>query len=145
MKECYLNWKPIALKRSTKILQKTIFMCTSWRCSYSEYSKLFLEASKARSTSGDCTCSTCFEIHINYLSDNLQSTCKISANDVSLFSNVLTKTLNDELNENWHKISNWKCKLTSTWKKNAKRNYLWKSSHPVTFNYTEVITFASWK
>ena len=63
-----------------------------------------MEANKARSTSRDCTWSTCFEIHINYLPDNLQSTWKISANDLSLFSNVLTKTLNDELNENWHKI-----------------------------------------
>lgn len=34
MKECYVNWKPIALKRITKILQKTIFMCT-WKGSYS--------------------------------------------------------------------------------------------------------------
>ena len=64
---------------------------------------------------------------------------------ISLFSNVLTKTLNDELNENWHKISNWKCELTSTLKKNARRNYFRKSFHPVTFNYTEVITFPSWK
>ena len=104
-----------------------------------------MKANKPRSTSRDCTWFTCFETHINYFPDNLWSTCKLYTNDVSLFSNFLTKTLNEELNENWHKISNWKCKLTSNWKKNAKRNYFRKSSHPVTLNYTEVITFPSWK
>ena len=80
-----------------------------------------MKANKPRSTSRDCTWSTCFETHINYLPDNLWSTCKLYTNDVSLFSNFLTKTLNEELNENWHKISNCKCKLTSTWKKKCKK------------------------
>ena len=49
-----------------------------------------------------------FLIYINDLPDNIQSTCKIFADDTSLFLHVINKdTLQDELNNDLQKASDW--------------------------------------
>ena len=49
-----------------------------------------------------------FLIYINDLQDNIQSTCKIFADDASLFSHVLNKgTSQGELNHDLQKVSDW--------------------------------------
>ena len=49
-----------------------------------------------------------FLIYINDLPDNIRSTCKIFADDTSLFSHVLDKdTSQDELNYDLQKVSDW--------------------------------------
>ena len=47
-------------------------------------------------------------IYINDLPDNIQLTCKIFADDTSLFSHILNKdTSQDELNNDLQKLNNW--------------------------------------
>ena len=89
-----------------------------------------------------------FLIYINDLPENIQSTCKIFADDTSLFSHVSDKpTSQSELNKDLQAISNW----ISQWKmqfnphpnKQAQEvNFSTKtsnlSSHPVSFNNTKV-------
>ena len=49
-----------------------------------------------------------FLIYINDLPDKIQSTCKIFADDTSLFSHVFNKdTSQDELNNDLQKVSDW--------------------------------------
>ena len=49
-----------------------------------------------------------FLIYINNLRDNIQSTCKIIADDTSLFSHVSDKTISQcELNKGLQVLSNW--------------------------------------
>ena len=49
-----------------------------------------------------------FLIYINDLPDNIQSTCKIFADDTSLFSHVFNKDISqDELNNDLQKVSDW--------------------------------------
>ena len=49
-----------------------------------------------------------FLIYINDLPDNIQSTCKIFADDTSLFPHVFNKdTSQDELNNDLQKVSDW--------------------------------------
>ena len=49
-----------------------------------------------------------FLIYINDLPDNIQSACKIFADDTSLFSHFFNKdTSQDELNNDLQKVSDW--------------------------------------
>ena len=49
-----------------------------------------------------------FLIYINDLPDSIRSTCKILADDTSLFPHVLDKdTSHDELNYDFQKVSDW--------------------------------------
>ena len=51
-----------------------------------------------------------FLIYINDLRDNIQSTCQIFADDVTLFSNVLDKyTSQDEPSSDLQNINYWAC------------------------------------
>ena len=53
-----------------------------------------------------------FLIYINDLLDNIQSTCKIFADDTSLFSYVSDKSTSQrELNKDLQAISNWASQL----------------------------------
>ena len=94
-------------------------------------------------------------LYINNLVDDIQSTCKIFADDISLFSYVSDKyTSQSEMNNELQTICNW----PSKWKiqfdpdhnKQAQGVCFSKkannvSSLPVTFNNTNVVTCSSQK
>ena len=96
-----------------------------------------------------------FLIYINDLPDNIQSTCKIFADNSSLFSHVFDEYKSQSvLNNNLQVISNW----TFQWKiqfnpdpnKQAQEVYFSKklkneSSLPVTFNNTKIGTCSTQK
>ena len=96
-----------------------------------------------------------FLIYINDLPDNIRSTCKIFADDTSLFSHVLDKdTSQDELNYDLQKVSDWafqwKMQFNPDPKKQAQEVIFSKkaesnNSLPLTFNKTEVRTCQSQK
>ena len=83
-------------------------------------------------------------IYINDLPDNIQSTCKIFADDTSLFSHVFDKYKSQsELNIDLQIISNWafqwKMQFNPDPNKQAQEIYLSNKSNnenslPVTFN-----------
>ena len=87
--------------------------------------------------------------------DNIQSTCKIFADDTSLFSHVFNKnTSQDELNNDLQKVSDWvfywKMQLNPDPNKQAKEVIFSKkaennNSLPFAFNRTEVRTCQSQK
>ena len=89
-----------------------------------------------------------FLIYINDLPENIQSTCKIFADDTSLFPHVSDKsTSQSELNKDLQAISNWifqwKMQLNPHPNKQAQEvNFSTKtnnlSSYPVSFNNTKV-------
>ena len=93
---------------------------------------------------------------MNVLLDNIQSTCKIFADDTSLFSHVSDKsTSQGELNKDFQAISNWvfqrKMQFNPDPNKQTQEVYFSKktnnkvSSHPVSFNNTKVVTCSSQK
>ena len=97
-----------------------------------------------------------FLIYMNVLLDNIQSTCKIFADDLSLFSHVSDKsTSQGELNKDFQAISNWvfqrKMQFNPDPNKQTQEVYFSKktnnkvSSHPVSFNNTKVVTCSSQK
>ena len=96
-----------------------------------------------------------FLIYINDLPDNIRSTCKIFADDTSLFSHVLDKdTSQDELNYDLQKVSDWAFQWKMQFnpdppKKKQEQEVIFskkaKSSNclPLTFSKTEVRTCQS--
>ena len=91
-----------------------------------------------------------FLIYINDLPDTIQSTCKIFADDTSLFSHVFDKyksqsVLNNELQviNNW--AFQWKIQFNPDPNKQAQEVYFSKKSNnenflPVTFNNAKLLT-----
>ena len=85
-----------------------------------------------------------FLIYISHLPGNIQSTCKIFADDTSPFSHVSDESISQcELNKDLQAISNWafqwKMQFNPDPNKQAQEVYFWKitnnvSSHPVSFN-----------
>ena len=72
-------------------------------------------------------------IYINKLPDNIPSTCKIFADDTSLFTDVFDKdTLQDELNYDLQKVSDWdfqwKVKFNPDPKKTSPRSVFFQKS-----------------
>ena len=96
-----------------------------------------------------------FLIYINDLPDNIQSTCKIFADDTSLFSHVFDKYKSQsELNIDLQIISNWafqwKMQFNPDPNKQAQEVYFSKKSNnenslPVTFNNAKVVTCSTHK
>ena len=96
-----------------------------------------------------------FLIYINDLPDNIQSTCKIFADDTSLFSHVFDKYKSQsELNNDLQVISNWafqwKIQMHPDPNKQAQEVYFSKKSNnenslPVTFNNAKVVTCSTHK
>ena len=96
-----------------------------------------------------------FIIYINDLPDNIQSTCKIFADDTSLFSHVFDKYKSQsELNIDLQIISNWafqwKMQFNPDPNKQAQEVYFSKKSNnenslPVTFNNAKVVTCSTHK
>ena len=96
-----------------------------------------------------------FLIYINDLPDNIKSTCKIFANNTSLFSHVLDKHKSQSvLNNDLQVISNWafqwKLQFDPDPNKQAQGVYFSKKSNnenslPVTFNNTKVVTYSTQK
>ena len=96
-----------------------------------------------------------FLIYINDLPDNIQSTCKIFADDTSLFSLVFNKDISqDELNNDLQKVSDWafqwKMQFNPDPNKQAQDVIFSKkpestNSLPLTFNKTKVRTCQSQK
>ena len=96
-----------------------------------------------------------FLIYISHLPGNIQSTCKIFADDTSPFSHVSDKSISQcELNKDLQAISNWafqwKMQFNPDPNKQAQEVYFSKkpnnvSSHPVSFNNTKVVTCCSQK
>ena len=96
-----------------------------------------------------------FIIYINDLLDNIQSTCKIFADDTSLFSHVFDKYKSQsELNNDLQVISNWafqwKIQMHPDPNKQAQEVYFSKKSNnenslPVTFNNAKVVTCSTHK
>ena len=91
-----------------------------------------------------------FLIYINNLPDNIQSTCKIFADDTSLFSHVFDKYKSQsELNNVLQIMSSWafqwKMQFNPDPNKQAQEVYFSKKSNnenslPVTFNNAKVVT-----
>ena len=96
-----------------------------------------------------------FLIYINDLPDNIQSTCKIFADDTSLFSHVFDKYKSQsELNIALQIISNWafqwKTQFNPDPNKQAQEVYFSKKSNnknslPVIFNDAKVVTCSAHK
>ena len=96
-----------------------------------------------------------FLIYTNDLSDNIQSTCKIFANDISLFPHFFDKYRSQsELNNDLQIISNWafqwKMQFNPDPNKQAQEVYFSKKSNnenslPVTFNNAKVVTCSTHK
>ena len=96
-----------------------------------------------------------FLIYINDLPDNIQSTCKIFADDTSLFSYISDKSTSQvELNKDLQTLSNWasqwKIQFNSDPNKQAQEIHFSKrannvSSHPVTFSNIKVVICYSQK
>ena len=96
-----------------------------------------------------------FIIYINDLPDNIQSTCKIFADDTSLFSHVFDKYKSQsELNNDLQVISNWafqwEIQMHPDPNKQAQEVYFSKKSNnenslPVTFNNAKVVTCSTHK
>ena len=96
-----------------------------------------------------------FLIYINDLPDNIQSTCKIFADDTSLFSHVFDKYKSQsELNNDLQSLNNWafqwKMQFNPDPKKQAQEVYFSKKSNnksslPVTFNNAKVVTYCTHK
>ena len=96
-----------------------------------------------------------FLIYINDLPDKIQSTCKIFADDTSLFSHVFNKdTSQDELNNDLQKVSDWafqwKMQFNPDPNKQAQEVIFSKKAEskyslPLTFNKAEVRTCRSLK
>ena len=96
-----------------------------------------------------------FLIYINDLPDDIQSTCKIFADDTSLFSHVFNKdTSQDELNNDLQQVNDWafqwKMQFNPDPNKQAQELIFSKkaesnNSLPLTFNKTEVRTCQSQK
>ena len=96
-----------------------------------------------------------FLIYINDLPDKIQSTCKIFADDTSLFSHVFNKdTSQDELNNDLQKVSDWafqwKMQFNPDSNKQAQEVIFSKkaesnNSLPLIFNKTKVKTCQSQK
>ena len=96
-----------------------------------------------------------FLVYINDVPENIRPTCKIFADDTSLFSHVLDKdTSQDELNYGLQKVSDWafqwKMKFNPDPKNQAQEVIFFmraesKNCLPLTFNKTEVRTRQSQK
>ena len=96
-----------------------------------------------------------FIIYINDLPDNIQSTCKIFADDTSLFSHVFDKYKSQsELNNVLQIMSSWafqwKMQFNPDPNKQAQEVYFSKKSNnenslPVTFNNAKVVTCSTHK
>ena len=96
-----------------------------------------------------------FLIYINDLPDNIQSTCKIFADDTSLFSHVFDKYKSQsELNNVLQIMSSWafqwKMQFNPDPNKQAQEVYFSKKSNnenslPVTFNNAKVVTCSTHK
>ena len=94
-------------------------------------------------------------IYINDLPDNIQSTCKIFADDTSLFAHVFNEdTSQDELNNDLLRVSDWafqwKMQFNPDPNKQAQEVVFSKkaesnNSLPLIFNKTEVTTCQSQK
>ena len=96
-----------------------------------------------------------FLLYINDLPGNIQSTCKIFADDISLFPHDSDKyTLKSELNNAFQAISNWasqwKMKFNPDPSRQAPEVYFSEKANnvcslPVIFNNTNVVTCSSQK
>ena len=94
-----------------------------------------------------------FLIYINDSRDNIQSTCKIFADDTFLFLHVSDKsTSRSEMNEDLQAINNWvlqwKIQFNPDSNKQAQEVYFSKKNNnvsPLSFNNTKFVTCSSQK
>ena len=113
------------------------------------------ELRKSGVSQGSVLCPILFLIYINDLPDNIQSTCKIFADDTSLFSHVFDKYKSQsELNNVLQIMSSWafqwKMQFNPDPNKQAQEVYFSKKSSnenslPVTFNNAKVVTCSTHK
>ena len=113
-----------------------------------------MEVDKIWSGSGSVLGPLLFLIYINDLPDNVQSTCKIFADDTSLFSHAFGKCKSQsELSNDLQIISRafqWKMQFNPDPDKQAQEVYLLKKSNnenslPVIFNNAKVVTCSTHK